>query len=135
MRSLDTAIQQLDAQITASKEPRVNEPFRESWRAFTSRWQIERDSWLGSGIARKLGFNEERFEAFRAAYLKWQADFQKRITGAAVSPPVAPAPTVPKETSIPVFGGGFFAGLGTSLVWAALAIGGIWWFLTKNKEK
>jgi hypothetical protein len=130
VRALDTAIQNLDRQISDSKEPRVNEPFRESWRAYTTRWSIQRDEWLGAGsLTRKFGFSESVYNQFREAFLKWQTDYQKRIVGTAAAPPPAKAPT--PETS-PLFGG-FFAGTGTTLVWAALIIGGIW-FINKNRR-
>lgn len=128
VRALDTSIQSLDKQITESTESLVNEPFKESWRSYTTRWQIQRDSWLGSGFTRKFGFNESRYNQFRDALLKWQADFQRRIKGEAVSPPKAQAP----EPESSLFGG-FFAGTG-KLAWAALAIGGVWLF-TKYRRR
>lgn len=128
VRALDTAIQALDGQITASKAPRVNEPFKESWRAFTSRWQIQRDEWLGAGsVTRKFGFSESKYEQFNTAFQKWQADYQKRIVGTAAAPPKV----VPPEPSTPLFGN-LFAGTGTAVIIAALVVGG---FLYINQRR
>lgn len=133
VRSLDTAIQSLDAQISASKSPRVNESFKESWRAFTSRWAIQRDAWLSAGdITRKFGFSEDTYEQFKSAYQRWLADYQKRIVGVATKPPPAVAPT-PSQPIIktPLFGN-LFAGSGTALLLTALLLGGVYIIYTKK---
>lgn len=124
VRALDTAIQALDKQITASKAPLVNEPFRESWRSFTSRWQIQRDAWLQAGsVTRKFGFSETVYEQYKASFAKWQNDFQKRIKGAAATPPAA----IPPAAVRPLFGN-LFAGTGTTLVVAGLIVAGYLWY-------
>lgn len=125
VRALDTAVQALDRQISASTAPRVNEAFKEAWRGYTSRWQIQRDEWLGGG--RKWGFNEDRYNDFKNAYGKWLADYQQRIVGAAAPPPVVSPP----EPKTPLFGN-LFAGSGTAIVITALVIGG---FLFINKRR
>lgn len=131
VRALDTAIQQLDAQITSARDPRVNEPFREAWRAYTARWQVQRDSWLGAGdITRKFGFSESTFENYQAAYQRWLADFQKRIAGAARRPPPAALPIAPTS-----FFGSMFQGTGT-LILTALIVGGVYYiYKTKGNRK
>lgn len=129
VRALDTAIQSLDRQISASKEPRVNEPFKEAWRAFTSRWQIQRDAWLQAGsVTRKFGFSEKVYDQFKVAYQKWQADYQKRIKGTAATPPSVRPP----EPSRPLFGN-LFAGTGTAVLIAGAIIGGIILFQKRRK--
>lgn len=130
VRALDSSIQSLDRQISASKEPRVNEPFREAWRAYTTRWQIQRDAWLAAGsVTRKFGFSESVYDQFRVSFLTWQADFQKRIVGTASPPPTARPP----EPSKPLFGN-LFAGSGTAVIVAGLIIGGVYLY-TQNKSK
>lgn len=136
MRSLDTAIQSLDAQITASKSSRVNEPFKKSWRAFTARWAVQRDSWLSAGdITRKFGFSEDTYEQYRSAYQRWLADYQNRIVGQAAKPPAAVAPT-PSQPIIktPLFGN-LFAGSGTALLLTALLLGGVYLIYTQKGKR
>lgn len=131
VRALDTAIQQLDRQITASKEPRVNESFKEAWRSFTSRWQVQRDSWLAAGsVTRKFGFSEKVFEEYKTAFQKWQTDYQKRISGTAASPPAARPP----EPSTPLFGN-LFAGTGTTVVIAGLIVGGLYLYSQRKRRQ
>lgn len=128
VRALDTAVQALDKQITASTAPRVNDAFKEAWRGYTSRWQIQRDEWLfAPSVTRKFGFNEDRYNDFKTALGKWLADYQKRIVGAAAAPPAVKPP----EPSKPLFGN-LFAGSGTAIVITALVIGG---FLFINKRR
>ena len=130
VRALDNAIQSLDKQITASKAPLVNEPFRESWRSFTSRWQIQRDAWLQAGsVTRKFGFSEAVYEQFKTAFQKWQTDFQRRFSGSAAAPP----PAVPPAPSRPIFGN-LFAGTGTTLVVAGLIVGGYLWYQQSRRK-
>jgi len=132
IRALDKAIQALDRQITESRTPSVDEPFRKSWRLFTTRWQIQRDEWLQPGsTARKSFFSESRYESFKAAALKWLANYQKRIKGASAPPPkVAPVPPRPPSTSI---FGNLFAGTGTAAIVTAIVIGGF--FFIQNKRR
>jgi len=128
VRALDTAVQALDKQITASKAPRVDEAFREAWRGYTSRWQIQRDEWLNApSVTRKFGFNEDRYNDFKNAFAKWEADYQRRIVGAAAPPPAVR----PLEPSSPLFGN-LFAGSGTAIIITALVIGG---FYLLNKRR
>lgn len=128
VRALDTAVQALDKQITASTAPRVNDAFKEAWRGYTSRWQIQRDEWLNApSVTRKFGFNEDRYNDFKTALGKWLADYQKRIVGAAATPPAVK----PVEPSTPLFGN-LFSGSGTAIVITALVIGG---FLFINKRR
>lgn len=130
VRALDTAISQLEREISAARASGVNEPFREAWRAFTARWQIQRDAWLGAGdITRKFGFSESVYNDYRAGYLRWLADFQKRIAGAAATPPRAIAP----PPSMSLFGG-LFAGSGTTLLLTAVVVGGVF-YASKQKGK
>lgn len=130
VRALDTAIQSLDQQITASKAPLVNEPFKKSWRSFTVRWQIQRDAWLQAGdITRKFGFSEAVYESFKTAFQKWLADFQRRVSGSAK----APSPAVPPAPPRPLFGN-VFAGTGTTLVIAGLILGGYLWYQQSQKR-
>jgi hypothetical protein len=130
VRALDTAIQALESDIASASSPSVNESFRKSWRAFTSRWQVQRDAWLGAGdITRKFGFSESTFEAYRLAHQKWLADYQRRITGPAATPPVAQAPVVS-----PSFFSTVFAGSGNTMLIAALIVGGLY-FVYKQQEK
>lgn len=131
VRALDTAIQALDRQITDSKESRVNEPFKEAWRSFTSRWQIQRDSWLAPGsVTRKALFSEKVYDEFKVALQKWQNDYQGRISGTAARPPAA----VPPEPSKPLFGN-LFAGSGTALLIAGLIAGGLYLYSTRQKRR
>jgi hypothetical protein len=131
VRALDTAIQALDRQITASREPRVDEPFKEAWRSYTSRWQVQRDSWLAAGsVTRKFGFSEKVFEQYKVAFQKWQTDYQKRITGTAASPPAARPP----EPSKPLFGN-LFAGSGTAVLIAGLIAGGLYLYTQKRRSR
>lgn len=128
VRALDLAVQALDKQITASTAPRVNEAFKEAWRGYTSRWQIQRDEWLlAPSLTRKFGFNEDTYNDFKKAFGKWEANYQQRIVGAAAPPPVVSPP----EPSTPLFGN-LFAGSGTAIVITALVIGG---FLFINKRR
>lgn len=129
IRALDTAIQSLDRQISASKEPRVNEPFKEAWRAYTVRWQIQRDAWLQhESVLRKALGSEKVYDQFKVALQKWQADYQRRIKGAAATPPKVRPP----EPSRPLFGN-LFAGTGTALLIAGAIIGGIILFQQRRK--
>lgn len=130
VRALDASIQSLDRQIIASKEPRVNESFRESWRAFTNRWQVQRDAWLQAGsVTRKFGFSEAVYDQFKVALQKWLNDFQSRIKGAAAKPPAARPP----EPSRPLFGN-LFAGTGTALLIAGAIIGGLILFQRQKRR-
>jgi hypothetical protein len=130
VRALDTAIQSLDGQISASKAPRVNEPFKESWRSFTTRWQIQRDAWLSAdSVTRKFGFSESIYEQFKGSLQKWQTDYQKRIVGIAATPPAARPP----EPSKPLFGN-LFAGTGTTLLIVALAVGGLYLYNNQRRK-
>ena len=131
VRALDNSIQALDEQITSSRSTRVNEPWREAWRGFTTRWQIQRDSWLGaSSVIRKFGFNESTYESYRFQLLKWQKDFQKRIEGAAPSPPKVVPPETPWSlTSI------FLGGNTTTLLLTALILGGVYYIYKQKGQK
>lgn len=132
IRALDTAISNLDRQITLSKESKVDTAFKKSWRGFTSRWQIQRDSWLGSAASRKIGFNESRYNDFQTAFGKWQTDFQSRISGPALPPPIAIKPTVKPSITSSLFGD-LFEGSGTVLVIAACIVGGFI-YLSKRRK-
>jgi hypothetical protein len=91
VRALDTGIQSLDHQISSSSEKKVNESFREAWKGFVSRWQIERDNWLGSAWSRLFATQfVSRFDDFRSAYQNWLSDFQRRIPGTVAVPLVTP---------------------------------------------
>jgi hypothetical protein len=129
VRALDTAIQALDKQITASRAPLVNELFKESWRSFTVRWQIQRDAWLQAGsVTRKLGFSEKVYEQFKVSFQKWQTDFQKRIVGTSAAPPAVRKPEPPR----PLFGD-LFAGSGTVIVIAGLVVAGYLLYQKRRK--
>lgn len=131
VRALDTAIQQLNRQITASTVARVDEAFKESWRSFTSRWQVQRDSWLATGsVTRKFGFSEKVYEQYKTAFQKWLQDYQSRIVGAAASP----APARPPEPTKSLFGD-LFAGSGTALVVAGLLLGGFYLYSQRIRRR
>lgn len=133
VRALDTAIQSLDQQITLSNQPRVNKAFKDAWRQYTARWQVQRDSWLGAGdITRKFGFSEDVFNQFKDGYRKWLADYQQRIPSSALRPPAAPAQQPGVISS--VFNS-LFAGSGTALLVTALIIGGVIYILHEKKTE
>ena len=88
---IDRAVQDLDAQITRSKEPRVDERFREAWRDFTVRWQMQRDAFESAGSRLFASRAMPILDDWTAAVRRWLADFQGRIGGAASPPPSSAA--------------------------------------------
>jgi hypothetical protein len=124
VRALDTAIHSLDNQIRASTEPRVNELFREAWSSFMSRWQIERDNWLGSVWSRMFASQfASRFEDYKLAYQRWVNDFQQRVPGAL---------SVPLAESESSFFGLPELSAQTVLLLAGIVVG--FWLFTKGKK-
>ena len=88
---IDRAVQDLEAQITGSKEPRVDERFREAWRDFTVRWQMQRDAFDSAGSRLFASRAMPILDDWTAAVRRWVADFQGRIRGAASPPPSSAA--------------------------------------------
>jgi len=125
VRALDIAIQSLDAQISISKEARVNEAFKESWKSFVSRWQIDRDNWLGSTWSRMFASQiAPRLDDFQLAYQRWLENYQKRIPGTARVPKAIP------ETYFGLQG----LSIQTVILLAGLAIGGYWIVARRKKQ-
>jgi hypothetical protein len=87
---IDRAVQNLDAQITRNKEPLIDERFREAWRDFTLRWQMQRDAFESAGSRVFASRAVPILDDWTAAVRRWLADFQRRIRGAA-SPPAESA--------------------------------------------
>lgn len=90
-QAIDRAVMFLNTQIEKSQAPLVNEPFREAWKDFMSRWQITRDTILQSWQSRMFASKVvPRLEDFQQALQRWREDFQKRVPGATEAPPLAP---------------------------------------------
>jgi hypothetical protein len=92
VQGIDRAVQNLEAQIAASHEPRVDERFRKAWRDFTLRWQMVRDSFDSTGSRLFASRAVPVLDDWTAAVRRWHTDFQRRITGVAAAP--APSATV-----------------------------------------
>jgi hypothetical protein len=95
VNGIDRAIRNLDAQISASPAPRVNEPFREAFRDFMLRWQMVRDSFESWGSRLSASRAVPVLDDWTQAVRRWHADFQRRITG----PAAPPAPSSKVETA------------------------------------
>ena len=88
---IDRAVQNLDAQITRSKEPRVDERFREAWRDFTVRWQMQRDAFESAGSRLFASRAVPILDDWTAAVRRWVGDLPRRRRGAAGAPPESAA--------------------------------------------
>jgi hypothetical protein len=98
---IDRAVQNLDAQITRNKEPRVDERFREAWRDFTLRWQMQRDAFESAGSRLFASRAVPILDDWTGAVRRWLADFQRRIRGAASPPPESAAAQAAQAASKP----------------------------------
>jgi hypothetical protein len=98
VESLERGVSQLDAEIKASKAPRLDAKWRASWRAFVRRWQLERDSYASWGDRLSPVEGGKRLDAFGENYQWWAADFEAR-SGQAVArvAPVATEGLVPNQ--------------------------------------
>ena len=100
---LDTLIRDLDAQISKSSAPQVDRRFRIAFRGFTTRWALFRTE-VDSYTARLFSpFElEKRLAEWRAAFRRWQADFQKRtaIADVPIHERQAPPPTFLEDTGL-----------------------------------
>jgi hypothetical protein len=130
VNGIERAIRNLDAQISASREPRVDERFREAFRDLTVRWQMVRDSFESWGSRLSASRAIPVLDDWTQAVRRWHADFQRRITGpAAPAAPSARAQAEALTTKAP--GGPRFVSL---LFAAALGFAGAFLLLRPREE-
>jgi len=94
IEALDAAIVSLDADVVASRAPRLNDKWRTAWGEFRRRWQLERDTWADWDSRLFATRVMPRLSDFQAAYLRWARQYQERTGKTATIPaPLEGAPS------------------------------------------
>jgi hypothetical protein len=94
VQALDKGIQKLAAKVYASKEPKVNAPWRAEFQAFLRRWAVERDSYATWSARLFATRAMPRIEEYEKSYQWWAKDFEKRTATVVEAPEARPQETM-----------------------------------------